>query len=239
LLTYAAGYDANVVVWLTREFRDEHRHALDWLNQRTGEDTQFFGVVVELWRIGNSLPAPHFKAVATPNDWSKRKKSPNPPSLNSSGKFRQSLRDTCDALGIKYSGKPGGNWSWLNFEYPIKNVQYTAIWHKGKPGLEMMIERPGDDGRVWNHKTFKALELHQSEIDADLVESEEDEAPVWESTESKVGTRVAITRTGSIYNDTESWDEYRDWMIRKLFRFREVFTPRLKQFAEQEQPTVE
>ena len=52
LLTYAAGFDANVVVWLTREFRDEHRQALDWLNQRTGEDTQFFGVVVELWSIG-------------------------------------------------------------------------------------------------------------------------------------------------------------------------------------------
>lgn len=29
LLTYAAGFDANVVVWLTREFRDEHRQALD------------------------------------------------------------------------------------------------------------------------------------------------------------------------------------------------------------------
>lgn len=39
LLTYAAGYDANVIVWLTREFRDEHRAALEWLNQRTDEQT--------------------------------------------------------------------------------------------------------------------------------------------------------------------------------------------------------
>lgn len=51
LLTYAAGHDANVIVWLTKEFRDEHRAALDWLNQRTDDNTQFFGVVVELWRI--------------------------------------------------------------------------------------------------------------------------------------------------------------------------------------------
>jgi len=43
LLTYAAGYDAGVIVWLTGDFQDEHRAALDWLNQRTGEDTAFFG----------------------------------------------------------------------------------------------------------------------------------------------------------------------------------------------------
>ena len=78
LLTYAAGHDANIVVWLTKEFRDEHRAALDWLNQRTGDDTQFFGVVVELWKIGDSLPAPHFRVVASPNEWSKSRIRPNP-----------------------------------------------------------------------------------------------------------------------------------------------------------------
>lgn len=239
LLTYAAGFDTYAAVWIARDFRDEHRQAVDWLNRRTVEDTQFFGVVVELWRIGDSPPAPHFRVVASPNEWKPVKSPPYPPPLNSSGKFRQSLRDTCDTRGIKYSGKPGGNWSWLNFGYPIKNVRYGAIWHKGKPGLEMIIERPGDDGCVWNQKMFKALELHRSEIDDDLVESEEDESPVWESTESKVGTRIIICRVGSIYNGIESWDEFQDWMIQKLYKFREVFTPRLQKLIQEEQPTIE
>ena len=233
LLTYAAGLDGETVVWVTGNFRDEHRKALDWLNQRTGEDTQFFGVVVELWRIEDSPLAPHFRVVASPNGWVKNAKPPNPPvSLNPSGKFRQNLRDTCDAVGIKYSGRPGGNWHWLNFEHPVKNVRYEATWQKGKPGLQMIIDMQGDDGRVWNQKIFKALELHRLEIDDDLVESEEDESPIWQNTEGKADTRIIICRTGSIFNDTESWDEFQDWMIQKLYKFREVFTPRLQKLIQ-------
>src|SRR4051812_23743868 len=71
LLTYAAGTDASTIVWIARTFRDEHRTALDWLNEHTGEDVRFFGVVIRALRIGGSLPAPFFELVAKPNDWQK------------------------------------------------------------------------------------------------------------------------------------------------------------------------
>lgn len=48
LITYAAGFDASAVIWLAESIRDEHRQALDWLNQRTDTDTLFFGVVIEV-----------------------------------------------------------------------------------------------------------------------------------------------------------------------------------------------
>ena len=72
LITYAAGFDARVAVWIARELKSEHREALDLLNRRTGEDTQFFGVEVELWKIDGSRPAPKFRLVAFPNEWRKR-----------------------------------------------------------------------------------------------------------------------------------------------------------------------
>ena len=35
IMTYAAGTDASTVVWIATVFRDEHRQALDWINEQT------------------------------------------------------------------------------------------------------------------------------------------------------------------------------------------------------------
>ena len=58
LITYAAGLGASYAVLISSEFREEHRSALTWLNSVSADDFGFFGVVLEGWRIGESLPAP-------------------------------------------------------------------------------------------------------------------------------------------------------------------------------------
>lgn len=72
ILTYAAGLDAASIIWVAKNFVEEHRAALDWLNRVTVEGVNFFGVRVELWRIGDSIAAPRFHVVSKPNEWSKR-----------------------------------------------------------------------------------------------------------------------------------------------------------------------
>lgn len=71
LLTYASGLKAVIIVWIARRFTDEHRAALDWLNEITDSRVNFFGLEIELWRIGDSPIAPKFNIVSQPNDWSK------------------------------------------------------------------------------------------------------------------------------------------------------------------------
>ncbi|WP_083651154.1 DUF4268 domain-containing protein [Azonexus hydrophilus] len=71
ILTYAAGIEAEYIVWIVREARDEHKQAVDWLNEHTDEKINFFLIRIELWQIGDSNPAPKFVVVSRPNDWTK------------------------------------------------------------------------------------------------------------------------------------------------------------------------
>lgn len=71
LLTYAAGLEAVTIVWVASRFTEEHRAALDWLNNATTSAFNFFGLEIELWKIGDSAMAPKFNVVSKPNDWSK------------------------------------------------------------------------------------------------------------------------------------------------------------------------
>ncbi len=71
IITYAAGHDADIVIWLFKDIREEHRQAIDWLNENTNEDISFFAIKVEAWQIDNSAPAPKFYIISKPNEWAK------------------------------------------------------------------------------------------------------------------------------------------------------------------------
>jgi len=71
IITYAAGKDAEVIIWIVKRARDEHRQAVEWLNLHTDENIGVFLIEIEVWKIGDSLPAPVFKVVEQPNNWTK------------------------------------------------------------------------------------------------------------------------------------------------------------------------
>lgn len=75
IITYASGYDAEIIVWVVKDAREEHKSAIDWLNEHTDEKIGFFLVQIQAWKIGNSAPAPKFNIVASPNEWAKTTKS--------------------------------------------------------------------------------------------------------------------------------------------------------------------
>lgn len=75
ILTYAAGLQAEYIIWIVRVAREEHQQAIDWLNSHTDDSINLFLVAVELWQIGHSDPAPKFVVLSRPNDWARAVRS--------------------------------------------------------------------------------------------------------------------------------------------------------------------
>jgi len=63
LLTSAAGLNTVTIIWIAKHFADEHRAALDWLNEITGDEISFFGLEKFRTVFGSKI-----KSI-DPGDW--------------------------------------------------------------------------------------------------------------------------------------------------------------------------
>ena len=232
LLTYAAGYDANVIVWLTREFRDEHRQALDWLNRRTDNDTEFFGVVVELLKIDDSRPAPQFRAVATPNDWRKETaaKARGETSVVSvrGERYRQFFQPLIDTLREKHkftNVRKAQPQNWYSFSAGYgQRITYGANFTGQKRARVEVYIDDGDADR--NVRLLEDLESSKEEIESRLGETLD-----WQRLENRRACRIALDRLGSIEDDADTLAEIQQWMVKNLLNFRQAFEPKLAELV--------
>lgn len=220
LITYASGYDADVVIWLSTEIRDEHRQALDWLNQRTDSNTDFFGVVIEIIRIGDSKPALQFRVTVSPNEWQKSKKRQSTtPTSEKSELYRTYFQGLLDELREKHrftSAKKGQPQNWYTFSSGYKSFVYV---HSFAAGNRVRTEIYIDAGDVDENKEY----FDRLFGDREMIESEFGEPLEWERLDSKRASRIALYRDGSIDDSSEEVQSIHDWAIEKLLRFKHVF----------------
>ncbi|MDH3360659.1 MAG: DUF4268 domain-containing protein, partial [Desulfobulbaceae bacterium] len=145
LLTYAAGFSASTVIWVAETVRDEHRQSLEWLNQRTDEDTQFFGVAIEVFKIDDSKPAYSFKPVVFPNEWQKSRKRQANTNVSSKGEaYRNYFQSLIDELRENHrftNAKIGQPQNWYSFSSGFSNIPIGAVFAMGrKTRIELYID---------------------------------------------------------------------------------------------------
>ena len=229
LLTYAGGHDANMIVWVAREFREEHRQALDWLNQRTSDETEFFGVRVEVWKMDDSRPAPHFTLVAAQNEWRRRKRrdefttGPSERMLRYQAFFQPLINDLHER-GFTYARRAPQQ-SWYNVAAGRQpGVVYGAAFGHGREvRVEVYINSTGQE---WNKSLFDLLEKRRESIEAEFEARLE-----WSHLDEGLASRIALVREGSIDDDDRTLDEIRAWMIEWLLTFKRVFGPEFDKLA--------
>lgn len=69
ILSYLAGLEAQIVVWIASCFKDDHLRAIRWLNHNTSDPFAFFALRVKAFQIGCSPFAPSFEILEKPAEW--------------------------------------------------------------------------------------------------------------------------------------------------------------------------
>ena len=213
LITYASGKGAEVIVWVVKRARDEHRQAIEWLNQHTDSNIGFFLLEIELWQIGDSEKAPRFNIVEKPNDWTKTMKSIEGLSNTDLLKLEfwtgfndaMSNNDTFKHHFRSRKASPQ-HWYELSIGSSAYHVGLTINTQKQNIGTEIYIN---DDKEL-----FERFKMHKDEIST-MLNSEVE----WR--EAKKACRIFIT-TNINPKKRECWAKAYKWFLEKAIVFKGV-----------------
>ena len=226
LLTYTAGRDTRIGIWVAPKFRYEHAQALDWLNRWTADEISFYGVKIEAIRLTpDSHPEARFRKVVWPDGWNRKLSPPGPPPDDREGFFRRlhsELRRTrfTDQRPYKRFGTGGGRYyrSQVN-----EGISYAASVRPDKKrvlvGVHIATKR-----KVLTKHVFDALEEDRAALESQVnADTELDWS--WNRHNPHTFSSILIRTEGSI-DDGEQ--EAKMWIVEHLHKLKGVFDPRIK-----------
>ena len=216
IITYASGFDAEIIIWIVKRVRDEHKQAVDWLNEHTDEKINIFAIQIEVWQIEDSPPAPRFHVIAKPNDWAKAIKKTSAQSELSDtkmlqfefwAKFKEYVQDNNEEIKLK---NPRGHHNIsIRFGSPNATIRLSVNSISNKISCGIYIPD--------SPKLFSMLYKNKEKIEAELSEQLE-----WEESPEKKISKIKLIRDGDIH-EQDSWQQYHSWMLEKVMDFQKVF----------------
>lgn len=221
LLTYASAHDASIIIWVVKDYTEEHKQAIDWFNKHMPEEISFFLVQIELWKIGSSLPAPKFNIVSQPNNWAKTIKKAasqekgNPSELKLlQQRFWGELKDYANNLtptptiSLGRTPRPQ-HWYDISIGTSKANVTFTFNSRQSQVSCELYIK---NDEQLYQKIKEDEVDL-KGKLGADLQ--------FWELPDS-AAFRIIKHYHGDPTDQTK-WPEYFEWLIQNGQLFQKTF----------------
>ena len=205
LITYASGKEAQIIIWIVKKAREEHVQAVSWLNEKTDSSVNFFLLEIELWQIGNSLPAPKFNVVAKPNGWARAQKEIRSVSDTDKLKlsFWQYFAET--AFDDELFGRI------FRKRAPLARTTYTMA--SGRPGCEIVLRIAPSEQRISagcyiksaHSVIFEELRKHNHELEEILP----DEDFEWKTMDKNM--QFLTSKDNIDLADRAQWDKCLSW----------------------------
>lgn len=221
IITYASGFDAEIIVWIVKSVRDEHKQAVDWLNEHTDQKINIFAIQMEVWRIGDSPYAPKFQVIAKPNDWAKAVKKVTSQSelsdtkmlqLEFWSKFKEHVQDKNGKVKLRKAYPQ----HWYDISFGFSNAHITLTINSQSEQMTCEIYIPDSK---W---LFSALFENKESIENELSEQ-----LVWEELPEKKASRIKLI-SSCVLSNQDNWEKYHTWLLENVLRFQTVFSKHIK-----------
>ncbi len=230
ILLYCAGIKASCMIWIAEKFKDEHRQTVEWLNANTVNGIEFFAIELEVIKIDDSKPVLLFKIIESPNkNISVNYNSTIIENTETQEAYRLYFQKIIDELRNTHqftNAKVGQPQSWYSFASEQSKVyKYgTSFAINDRVRTELYIDTGNQDK---NKAIFDRL-LSQK----DLIEKEFKNQLEWERLNDKRASRIAIYMSGSIMDDSNTIMNIKEWAVKNLLKFKEVFPKYIKEISD-------
>lgn len=225
ILAYAAGVGAKKVIWIARSFRAEHAAALHFLNENTTDELAFFGVQIEVWRIGDSLLAPKFEVVVKPDNWTKTERMQARVAAESSPTGQLQLKFWNAFIGHLREEAPNiilpkpqpKHWISASIGRSGFHLSVTAKVRHDSLGVELYISGPGAKNR------FAALLPKRERVEKELGFELD-----WQELPDSIACRIITLFPKAPLENEQRWPKYFEWITDRLVKMDKVFRPLIK-----------
>lgn len=205
-----------------KEAREEHRSAVQWLNNNTNKNINFFLIEIHAYKIGDSLYAPKFEVVEKPNDFIKNAKIQiGSGELNKSQSerlvFWTRFNEVLVERGKPFNVRKATTDHWYDVAIGISaaHVAITLVNKEGCVGIEIYINDDKD--------LFNLLYGCKSQIEAELGLQLD-----WQRLDEKKASRIRYHLSGLNFDDHSNYDALMNDIIDKVILFVMVFKKYVK-----------
>ncbi len=215
VITYASGLDAEIIIWIVKKVQEEHQQAIEWLNENTNNKINFFAIRMEVWKIGNSDPAPKFQIVSKPNDWTKSiKQKVNNESLTPIKELQLEFWNgfkeyaLSNNLNLRLRKTYPQHWYSISFGRSDCHVELTINSVKKELSCEIWISD--------SKETFHEFKNHKTEIEQSIPNLK------WLELPTKKASRIKVTHKGDL-KKKDSWPFLHKWLGDNAVLFQDTF----------------
>lgn len=217
IITYASGLDAKVVFWIVKQAKEEHRSAIEWLNNNTNNELNFFLIELHAYKIDDSNPAPMFEVIEKPNGFIKNTKAiNNQDNLNKSQSERLEFWNKFNEV-VEQNGKP------FNIRKATTDHWYDVALGTSEAHISINLVNKSSyvviDVYINDNK-----ELFDKLMDKkDIIESELGFKLVWDRLDNGKASRIKYRIKGLNFDDHSNYEELMKEIIDKVIIMRAIF----------------